>query len=68
MEPPDGLFVQLVFTVIAMSHRKAYAAWGLIITLVLSLGGATRTHDWCARRYRVTMLLSVQAGVIKPIN
>ncbi len=45
MEPPDGLFVQLVFTVIAMSHRKAYAAWGLIITLVLSLGGATRTND-----------------------
>ena len=51
-----------------MSHRKAQAAWDLVITLVSSLGGATRTHDWCAWRHRVIMLLPVQAGVIKPIN
>ena len=39
------------------------------MTLVLSLDGAIRTRDWCAWRHRVIIiLLSVQAGVIKPIN
>ena len=38
------------------------------MTPVLSQGGAVRTHDWCVWRHRVIILLSVQAGVIKPIN
>ncbi len=37
------------------------------MTLVLSLGGATRTHDWCMWHHQFILLLSVQAGVIKPI-
>ena len=38
------------------------------MTLVLSLGSVTHTHDWCALRQRITIILSVQAGVIEPIN
>ena len=57
-----------IFIIIDVSHRKAQAAWDQVMTLVVSLGGATRTNDWCAWRHRVIILLSVQAGVIKPIN
>ena len=55
--------VRYCVTIIAVSHRQAQTAWALVMTLVLSLGGTTRTHVWCA-----SALLSVQAGVIKPIN
>ena len=61
-------FLYDMFNIIDESHRKASASWDIVMTLVLSLGGVTHIHHWCVWGNRVIILLSVQAGVIKPIN
>ena len=35
----------IFLNIIDVSHRKVQAAWDIVMTIVLSLGDATHTHD-----------------------